>query len=155
MVHPHGGADVMVAVALRRDLQRDAVPVDAVVAADLAGFLDAQDVFERSPGIADEGRALFGRRHRKAGVVLGHEVLSEIAVGGLDGGDLGQSQLRRQPHLQGLEGPLHAAARLGRIGRNMGDPELRQRPADLGRLRFVDPGLRRGRLLPLAFGVWK
>src|SRR5215210_8363827 len=88
LVHPHGGLDVMMAMALRRDLQRDAVPVDAIVAADLAALLDAQDVRERPAGIGQESRAFLGRWHRKAGVVVGHELLSQIAVGGRDRGDL-------------------------------------------------------------------
>ena len=44
LVDPHGCLDVMVAMGLRRDLQGDPVPVDAVVATDLARFLTAQDV---------------------------------------------------------------------------------------------------------------
>src|SRR6185436_10828551 len=36
LVHPHGGPDIMMAMALRRYLQREPVPVDAVVAPHLA-----------------------------------------------------------------------------------------------------------------------
>src|SRR5712691_5691956 len=64
--------------------------------------------------------------------ILVHQRLLEIAVGGFDRGDLGEPQLRWQAVLQGAEYPFHAAARLGRIGRNVGDAELRQSPADLG-----------------------
>jgi hypothetical protein len=66
-------------------------------------------------------------------------VLSEIdlpqeAVGGLDGGDPGQRQLLGQAILQGAEGTLAAAPGLRRIGRNMANAELLERPAHLGQL---------------------
>jgi hypothetical protein len=34
--------------------------------------------------------------------------------------------------------PCHAAARFGRVGRDVGDAELRQRSADLGEFGFMD-----------------
>src|SRR5258707_13563548 len=42
-VHAHGRLDVVVAMALRRGLQGDAVPIDPIVAADLGAFLEAPD----------------------------------------------------------------------------------------------------------------
>src|SRR6266851_1358594 len=69
VVHPHGGADIVMAMALRRDLQGDSVPVDAVVATDLAVLLDAQDVLEQPAGIGQEGGALLGRGHGRPGSV--------------------------------------------------------------------------------------
>jgi hypothetical protein len=46
MIHAHGGADIAVAMRLRRNLQAAAVPGDAVVGADHAILLDAP---ERKP----------------------------------------------------------------------------------------------------------
>jgi hypothetical protein len=85
----------MVAVALRRDLQGEPVPRHAIVAADLPALLEAQDVGERPAGIGYEGRALFLGGYGEAGVVVGHELLLQIAVGGLDRGP-GEAQFRRQ-----------------------------------------------------------
>ena len=54
-------------------------------------------------------------------------------------GEAGQAQLLGQAVLEGAEGAFGAAARLGRVGGDVGDAELGQRPADLGRLAAVDP----------------
>src|SRR6266511_3937759 len=78
----------------------------------------------------------------EAGVVGGQKDLADVAVGRLDVGDAGRPQLLRQPALEGLEQPLHPSARLGRIGRDVLDAELRERPADLRRLALVDGAAR-------------
>jgi hypothetical protein len=78
-VHAHGGLDVMMAMALRRDLQADRVPHHAIVAANLAALVDAQDVPERPAGIGNESRTFLGGIYREAGVVVGHERLLEVA----------------------------------------------------------------------------
>jgi hypothetical protein len=80
LMHAHGGADIVVAMALRRNLQTAAVPGDAIVGADHAILLDAQHVLERPADIGHEGRARLGRRHREAGVVVGHEAFLEEPV---------------------------------------------------------------------------
>ena len=68
--------------------------------------------------------------------MLGQVDLAQEPVGGLDGGDPGQRQLLGQAVLQGPEGALAAAPGLRRIGRDVADAELLQRPADLGQLRL-------------------
>jgi hypothetical protein len=72
-VYAHGGLDVVVAVALRRDLQGQALPLDAVVTPDLAVFLDAEPVLERSADVRNESRSRLGGGHGERGVVLRHE----------------------------------------------------------------------------------
>src|SRR5258708_15302879 len=57
-VHAHGRLDVVVAMALRRDLQGGAVPIGAIVAGRLAAFLDAHDVLQRPAGLSDVSPAL-------------------------------------------------------------------------------------------------
>jgi hypothetical protein len=56
------------------------------------------------------------------------------------GGDPGQLELLDQAVLEGGESALRAAPGLGRVGRDVLDAELGQRPADLGRVVLVDLG---------------
>ena len=138
LVDPHGGPDEVGPGRMRRDLQLAAVPADRVVGRHHAGVLDAQDVAPLRLRDRHEGGADFGRRHGKAGVVLRHVGLAQISVGRLHIRDAVQRQFLRQPVLQGPEGPLAATPRLGRVGRDMLDAELRERPADLGQPSLVD-----------------
>ena len=73
----------MVAVALRRDLQGQALPLDAVVTPDLAVFLDAEPVLERSADVRNESRSQLGGA-TATGVVLRHEPRFEVAAGGFE-----------------------------------------------------------------------
>ena len=84
LVHPHRRLDVVMAMALRRDLQALARPHDAVVAADLARRLDAQHLAQRHAGIGHEGAARLGRRHGEACIVIRDEVLTQKAIGRLE-----------------------------------------------------------------------
>ena len=78
------------------------------------------------------------RRDRKARVVLGQVDLAQEPVGRLDGGDGGERELLGQAILESAERPLGAPPRLGRVGRDVLDPELDERPADLGELILGD-----------------
>jgi hypothetical protein len=60
------------------------------------------------------------------------------ALAFVDRDDPGRRQLLDQPVLKGPERPLGAAPGLGRIGPDVLDPQLRQRPADLGETAAVD-----------------
>ena len=79
----------------------------------------------------------------------------QIPVGGRDGGDPGQGQLLGQAVLQGAEGALGTAARLGRVGRDVADAELRQGAGDLRQPDLVDPpaGLLRVEIVRAPVGV--
>ena len=109
--------------------------------------MPAEDVAPGRGRAGDEGRPRLLGRDGEAGVVRRQVDLGDEAVGGLDRGDAGQRQLLHQPILQGAEGALGAAARLRRIGGDVLDAELGQRPPDLGRLL--------PQTLPPATGVWK
>jgi hypothetical protein len=69
------------------------VPEDAVVGADHAILLDTEHVFPRPADIGHERRAGLGRRHRKMGIVIGHEAVLEEPIGGRHGLDPGHTQL--------------------------------------------------------------
>jgi len=70
--------------------------------------------------------------------VFGQVDLAQEPVGRLDGGDAGALELLGQAVLEGAERPLRAPPRLGRVGRDVLDPELDERPADLGELILGD-----------------
>jgi hypothetical protein len=81
--------------------------------------------------------ARFGR-HREGRIVLGQIDLREEPVGGLDGGDGGERELLGQAVPEAAKRALRAAACFGRVGRDVLDPELGERAADLGRLILGD-----------------
>jgi hypothetical protein len=114
------------------DLQLQGPVGDAIVLADLALLLDAQDLVEIDPGDGREGRALAGRIDGETGVVVGKVDLADETVGRLDRRDPGELEFFHQAILKRLEGPLRPASRLGRESPDMLDAELRERPADLG-----------------------
>ena len=89
LVPPDGRPDQVRPQRGRRDLQVAAVPADAVVVADPALFLDAQDVAPERLGHLDEDRRRLLGGLGEAAVVLGQIDLADEAVGGLDGGDPG------------------------------------------------------------------
>src|SRR5208337_2080944 len=80
---------------------------------------------------------------------------ADEGVGRLDRRDPGKPELLHQPVLQGLEGVLRTPARLWRIGPDMLDPELLERPADLRQMTAVDlaAGLGRQEVMRAAVGV--
>jgi hypothetical protein len=121
-----------------RDLQLQRPVGDAIVVADLPLLFDAQDLVEVDARDRREGRALAGRLDRKAGVVGWQIDLADEGVGRLDLGYAGEPELLDQSILQRPERPLRTAPRLRRIGSDMFDPQLRQRPADLGRTAAID-----------------
>src|SRR5438477_1555992 len=145
-VDAHRRFDKMRSQWARWDLQTERSPFDGVVMADLAGLLDAEDLAPSAGGVGNESRAGLLGDGGELRVVGGNVDLGEPAVGQLNPGDSGERQLLRQPILQGAEGPLRAAARLGGVGSDMLDAELGQRPADLGRPALVDLGARLGRV---------
>ena len=139
LVDPHAGFDEVWPEAARRELQGEPAPFEeGVVVADLALVLGAEDLAPGAGAVGHEGRAGLLGGDGEAGVVRRDVDLGEPAVGRLHGRDAGQPQLLGQAILEGAEGPLGAAARLGRVGGDVLDAELGQRPADLRQLLFRD-----------------
>ena len=147
VVHPDLGAHKMGPAGIGRDLQPASLPRHGVVGGHGALLLDRQDVAPLALGDRHEGRAGLPRGNGEAGVVAGQIVLLEEAVGGLHGGDAGELQLLGQAVLKGAEGPFAAPAGLRRVGRDVLDAELGERPSDLGEHPLAT--------LPPASGVWK
>ncbi len=129
-VDPHLRLDEVAPVSVLGDLQGPALVADHVVGPDDALLLDAQDLVE-SAHERHEGRALLGGRDREAGVVPRHLDCGEPPIGGFHRAQTFLAQERRKAALQRAEQPLHAAAPLRRVARDVLDPELRERPADL------------------------
>ena len=154
-MHLDLGPDEMRAQAALRQLQALSVPGHGVVVGDRALLDDAQDLAPHLLVVGDEGRTLLFRLDGEAGVVLGDVTGLEPGVGRLDGRDPGQPHLLGQAVLQGGEQPLGASARLRRIGGDVLDPQMRQRPADLGQLRGRDfaAGLGGVKVMAAAVGV--
>src|ERR1044071_3022199 len=84
---PHDDAEACAAAppALFVDLQEHAVECDGVVACDDTLFLMAEDLVEVVRADRDEGARGISRGAAEGGVVIGHEALLEIAIGGDEG----------------------------------------------------------------------
>src|SRR5208337_4971293 len=80
----------------------------AILVADLALLLHAQDLIVVDARERGEGRTGLRRRDREALVVGGQIDLADERVGRLDRRDPGELELLHQPLLQGLERPLRA-----------------------------------------------
>ena len=85
-------------------------------------------------GVGDEGAVGLLGRDREERVALAQVDLADEAVGRCDGRDPGKRELLGQPVLEGAERALGAAPRFRGVGRDVLDPELGERPADLGQL---------------------
>ena len=130
---------------LLRQLQADGVEAHGVVGGDDPLIFLAQDLVEIDIAERHEGGRRIGGRVAEPRVVVGHEPLAQIGIGGLERGDAGQAQFIDEPVLQRAIEPLAAAAGLGRVGADMLDPQVRERPADVREAGAVDraPGLGR------------
>jgi hypothetical protein len=128
------------------DLELERPVGDAIVIADLALLLHAQDLVEVDAGDGREGRAFAGRQNREMGV-MGRKIdPADEGVGRLDCGDSGEFELLRQPVLKRLERAFRSASRLRRESADVLDPKLAQRPSTwVGQPRSISP----------AFAVWK
>ena len=96
------------------DLELERPVGDAIVLADLALLLDAQDLVQIDARNGREGRALAGRIDGEAGVVLRQVDVLDEGVGRLDVGDGGELEFLRQPVLQRPERPFRSASGKGR-----------------------------------------
>ena len=96
------------------DLELERPVGDAIVLADLALLLDAQDLVQIDARNGREGRALAGRIDGEAGVVLRQVDVRDEGVGRLDVGDGGELEFLRQPVLQRPERPFRSASGKGR-----------------------------------------
>jgi hypothetical protein len=145
-MHLDPGSDEMRAHRALRDLQLQRPVGDAIVVADLALLLNAQDLVEIDARNGREGRAFARRLNREAGVVGRQIDLAQEGVGRLDRRDPGQPELLGQAVLQRAEYPLRTAPSLRRESANMLDPDPRAmtrgaRPTWVGCLRSISPAL--------------
>ena len=95
-----------------RDLELQSVERHAIVVADLAFVLRAQDLGQIDARDGDESASLLFGLNGEAGVVGGDVDVAQECVGGLGRRDPGQGQFLGQPILQRAEDTLRAAAGL-------------------------------------------
>ena len=88
------------------DLQFQCPVGDAIVVADLALLLNAQDLVEIDAGNGGEGRALAGRLDGEACIVLRQIAVADESVGRLDLGYAGELELLDQSVLKRLRTPV-------------------------------------------------
>ena len=99
----------------------------------------------KSTAQSHERRVWIRRGGCELGIVVGHEAVAQIGVGGLDRGDARHAEFVDEPILQGAVEPLAAAAGLGGVGADVLDAEADEGPADMREPGAVD--------LAPAFGV--
>jgi hypothetical protein len=146
---PHGDAQPRAAAPSRRlgELQGDALEADDIVAADDTLGLGGEELIEvHRVAQRDEGAGRIGRRAGELGVVVGKELLAQVGIGGLEGGDPREPELVDQAALEGAVEALDPAAGLGRIARDVVDAEAGQDAADDGEVGPIDAGPGRGRV---------
>src|ERR1051325_8158591 len=145
---PHDDAEACAAAppALFVDLQEHAVECDGVVACDDTLFLMAEDLVEVVRADRDEGARGISRGTAEGGVVIGHEALLEMAIGGDEGRDARDPQLVHEAILQRAVGAFTAAARLGREADDVLDAEAGEGATDLGEAPAIGTRARGGRV---------
>jgi hypothetical protein len=131
---------------LRGDLQDLAAEGDRIVRRDDAFLLVTEDLVKLGRRERHKGRRALAGRTRERGVVLRHEPLDQILIGGGDGGDARDTQFVDQPILKRSVEPLAAAARLWGVRRNVLDASRREGAADLRQPSFVDRAFRTRRI---------
>jgi hypothetical protein len=105
---------------------------DGVIACHHPLLLDAQDICQRCRICERHERALCDLwRSGKTRVVGGKIHLAQEAIGNIDLRDAGKLELLWQPFLQRAEHAVRAPTCFRRIGRDMLDSKLIERPAHL------------------------
>ena len=111
------------------------VPLHDVVVADRTFVKEAADAVQ----IPRSGTPGFGRLASgtaEAPVVVGQETAKDL-IGGIQIGGASQTQFAGKTVLEGTPETFDAALRLGRVGGDVGDTQLRQSASELGRLSFT------------------
>jgi signal transduction histidine kinase len=136
----HGQARTAAAAPLLVDLEDHAIQDDGVVPRDRAGLFMTEDLLEVHAAEGHEGGRGIGRGPAEGRVQGGHEALAQIAIGRLQGADLGHPQFVHEPALQRAIHPLAAPPRLRRETHDVLNAEPGERAADLGHFRAVGRG---------------
>jgi hypothetical protein len=109
-----------------------------IVVADVAFFLNAENLAKIDARDCNKSDALLFGVDGEPRIVSRDVNIPNEGVGGLDRGDPGQHQLLGQTVLQSVEDAFRAPSRLRRIGRDMFDAQMVERPAHLGQARPID-----------------
>ena len=106
------------------NLQAEGVVVDGVVVVDDTIFLHRKSFTPLRRPCFDEGRCSVDCWNHEMAIEFGQKRLGDEPICRVDSGDAGQTQFLGQATLQRLKHALAASPRLGRISRNMLNPEL-------------------------------
>ena len=129
-----------------RDLQFQTDERHTIVVADLALLLHAKNLAEIDTRNRDEGAVSCTGLWQSGRCGPGDRTITKKQIGRMRRGDPGECQLHGQPVLQRMKDTLGTAPRLRRIGCDMFDTQMRQRPADLGQCRAIDRTASRRRM---------
>jgi len=138
--HEDAKAGTAAAAPLLVDLQDDAVQGHGVIAGHDALFLMTQDLLQVVGAEGDEGRGGIRRGTAERPIVVGDEMLGQVAVGLGHGADAGDAEFVDEAALQGAVSALAAAAGLGGVPQDVLDVQVGQGPPDLGRLGAIRRG---------------
>jgi hypothetical protein len=132
LAHLDAAAGVGTAARPWRELQPAHAEADGVVPSDRTRVATAEDPVQLTRRPPPDGGDVRGRA-RKAPVVVGNEGGQEL-LGRLKAGDTTHPQFTGEAILQGGPEPFDPALGLRRVGRDVGDPQILEHPAEVGGL---------------------
>ena len=131
-------SDARTAAGLGEQLKAAPVERHRVVARDEPRFLVTEDLLEIDRPERDERRRGIGGGAAERRVVVRQKARAQVRIGVGQRRDLGDAQFIDQAVLERPIEPLAAPARLRGVGRDVLNPQARQRPADLGPQAPID-----------------
>src|SRR2546425_12559225 len=123
LVNEDGTAHVVQPRLRPGELERDRAEGHAAVVADDPLMLAGEHEAELEAHELEEGAARLRRGDGEAAIEVRDEGRLQVRVGDRVVGDAGDAQLLREAPLEGPEGALTAAARLGGAGKDVADAE--------------------------------
>ena len=135
LVELHFGAGETEPSGLRRDVEAASFPLHNIVMTDHALVHPAADAVQIA-GCGPPGGFGIARRTSEAAVVVGQESPQDL-VGGVQIAGTGQTQFADQTILEDAPEAFDAALGLRTVGSDVGDAELLEGAAELGRLTLA------------------
>ena len=145
--HRHAQPRATPPAPLLGELQGAALEAHDIVAADEPLALLGQELIEvHGPAEWDKGARGIGRRARELRVVVRKELVAQIGIGRLKGGDPRDPEFVDEAPLEGAVQAFDPAAGLRRVAGNVLDAEAGEDPADDGEVGAIHGASGRGRV---------